>query len=202
MSFSWVFTNLWPAHDRTRICRYGRGAPLCAHTEDDVSEPWNDNQLSDQIMEASSRGESLFARFGGRSTLDKVHKIFYDKIYADPWLSLYFAEVNQSIIEAQQTDFFAQLSGGPKMYSGRMPLDAHMHILAGNELFNHRHKLLADSLIEAEVPERERLEWLRIDAAFRKVVVKESVSECVKRYNTDKILDFPKPEGVIVKNVA
>ena len=29
---------------------------------------------------------TLFAEIGGRAVLEKVHKVFYDELYAHPWL--------------------------------------------------------------------------------------------------------------------
>jgi len=87
---------------------------------------------------ASRNGKKLIDRIGGRTTIEWVHKIFYDKIYADPWLGKFFAGIDQKHIESQQTDFITMLFGGPKAYSGRMPIDAHEHILIGEELFSER----------------------------------------------------------------
>ncbi len=155
-----------------------------------------DNAMVDEISDKSARGQALYARLGGRTTLEKVHKIFYDKIYQDPWMSQFFANVSQKIIESQQSDFFSQLTGGPKIFSGRMPLDAHMHINITTELFDYRHQLLVESLVEAGVPSPEKEEWLNIDQAFRRVLVKSSPDLLKKRYNTDTILDFPPPPNI------
>jgi len=35
--------------------------------------------------------------------------------------------------------------------------------------------------------------WIRIDNAFKKAITKKNISDCEKRFNTDSILDFPKP---------
>ena len=136
---------------------------------------------------------SLFERLGGYDTLRKVHKIFYDKVYADAWIGQYFKDVKQETIENQQTDFMAQAMGGPDMYSGAFPVPAHKHMNITEELFEYRHELLKASLKEAGVNEENASAWLRIDGAFRKGIVKKSVSECEVRFKTDEILDFPRP---------
>ena len=58
--------------------------------------------------------KTLYDRLGGKQTYIKVHKIFYDKAYAHPWLSQYFADKPQEILENQQTDFMVQLMGDQK----------------------------------------------------------------------------------------
>jgi hemoglobin len=151
-----------------------------------------DNEVFTKL-ESESAGRKLFDRIGGRAVIERVHKLFYDRIYGHAWIGQFFSGINQSHIENQQTDFMAQLFGGPKAYSGRMPIDAHMHMFITEELFELRQTLLTASLVEAGVPEAERTDWLRLDAAFKKVILKASVEECRGRYKTDPILAPPRP---------
>jgi hemoglobin len=137
--------------------------------------------------------ENLFDLIGGRSTLDKVHKIFYDKIYADPWIGLYFKDIDQNVIEIQQSDFMSQIMGGPAMYCGKLPVPAHRHMHIMQELFDHRTQLLKESMTEAGVTPENQEHWLKIDQAFKKGIVKRDISECSLRFNTDEIIDFPNP---------
>ncbi len=144
---------------------------------------------------SGKNGKTLFDRLGGRSAIERVHKIFYDKIYAHVWIGKFFVNVTQQHIEAQQSDFMQHLFGGPKNYSGRMPIDAHVHMMINEEMFRQRQELLEASLIEAGVAQKEREDWVRIDGAFKKVILKKSVAECKGRYVTDPILDFPDPKA-------
>ncbi len=136
---------------------------------------------------------TLFESLGGRPLLERVHKIFYDKIYAHPWLKQFFKDVDQKIIESQQTDFMTSNMGGGKIYSGSFPKDAHKHMFISEELFQVRLQLLRDSLVECNVPEELIERWLRIDQAFKKSLVKDNVAECQKRFFTDEIKAYPKP---------
>ncbi|MBP9708325.1 MAG: group 1 truncated hemoglobin [Oligoflexales bacterium] len=159
-----------------------------------MSRMLEDITLATELEESVSQGgKKLFDRIGGRTTIEKVHKIFYDKIYADAWLGQFFAGIDQKHIESQQTDFIALLFGGPKAYSGRMPIDAHEHIMIGEEIFAARSELLRQSLHEAGIGTSEIDDWLRIDMAFKKVLIKNSLADCKKRFFTDVILDFPNP---------
>ena len=136
--------------------------------------------------------KTLYNRLGGKDTFIKVHKIFYDKAFADPWLSKYFTDKPQAVLENQQTDFMVQLMGGPKIYGGKTPKSAHQHMFITEELFDLRADLLSDALQEAGINDDLRLEWLAADAALKKSLVKKSASDCSTSYPTQPILNFPK----------
>lgn len=134
--------------------------------------------------------EDSFEKLGGRSLLKAITKTFYDKVYAHPWLGKFFHDVSQEFIESQQVDFMQQTLGGPKMFCGRSPAHAHMHINITEKLFEVRESLLLESLEENDAPEELILRWQKIDKAFKRNILKNSLQDCEKRYNTDTILDF------------
>ncbi|ORU91539.1 MAG: hypothetical protein A6F70_00210 [Cycloclasticus sp. symbiont of Bathymodiolus heckerae] len=144
----------------------------------------------------STIDKTLFNRIGGLETLQKVHKIFYDKAYSHKWLKLYFTDKPQMLLETQQTDFMAQLIGGPKRYAGKTPKMAHQHIHITDDLFKLRQQLLDESLQEFGLAEGLRKEWLMADAALKRAITKNSVDECKQSYPTQPILDFPKPADI------
>jgi len=118
--------------------------------------------------------QTLYDAVGGLPTLHKVHKIFYDKIYADVWLGQFFAGHDQKFIEIRQTQFMGEKMGGPDPYPGKEIGMVHEAMYITQELYELRHALLRDSLKEAEVPEELRERWLRIDSAFMQKIVKKS----------------------------
>lgn len=136
---------------------------------------------------------SLYEQIGGHATLARVHKIFYDKLYAHYWLKLFFLDIDQTTIENQQTDFIAQAMGGPAVYCGKFPVPAHKHMYITAEMFDLRHSLLEAALCEAGITDALRARWLKIDGAFRGSLVKASPAECAGRFNTDPIMVIPKP---------
>lgn len=138
-------------------------------------------------------GKSVYELLGGRETLEKVHKTFYDKLYEDPWMKQFFSEIDQTHIENQQTDFMSMALGGPKVYMGALPIAAHKRIFIPEELFELRHNYLKESLKENHVPDHLAEKWLGIDRAFKKALVKSSVSECEKRFFTDEIVIHQNP---------
>jgi hemoglobin len=134
-----------------------------------------------------------FERVGGREMLMTISKKFYDKIYSDPWLKQYFKNTKQSTIESQQVDFMTGALGGPKIYCGRTPTDAHLHINITEEVFQARKQLLIEALEEANAPQELKDRWLKVDDAFKGAMLKKNLNDCVKRWATDEILDFPNP---------
>jgi hemoglobin len=119
--------------------------------------------------------QTLFDAIGGLPTLQRAHKIFYDKVYAHYWLKHFFAGHSQEAIENRQTSFMAEKMGGPVAYWGKDMKPAHEAMYITQELFEVRHALLDESLKEASVPKELRERWLRIDSAFTKLIVKDSI---------------------------
>jgi len=136
---------------------------------------------------------SFYDRIGGAETLDKVHKTFYDKIFADPWLSQYFQQRPREHLIRQQTAYFTQLMGGPKRYCGHAPNNAHQFMMITEELFDLRSKFLAESISENGLADEIRDEWVSMNNVFKTLIVKKSLSECKKLYSHQEIMNFPKP---------
>ncbi len=137
--------------------------------------------------------DRLLKLMGGREGVLKTMKIFYDKVYKDPWIGQYFTHISQEHIENQQTDFMNGALGGDKIYSGRLPIPAHEHMYVTDELFDLRNKLLLEALKEVDAHADVIEGWMKIDNAFKNGIVKSSLSDCKKRFTTDNILNFPNP---------
>jgi len=139
--------------------------------------------------------QTLFVALGGLPTLQKAHKIFYDKIYAHDWLRQFFAGHDQKAIEDRQTRFMAEKMGSTDLYPGKEIKMVHETMYITRELFDIRHDLLEESLIEAGVEDELRDRWLRIDSAFMQQIIKNSIESM---YNNDwkykKPIIIPKPE--------
>ena len=133
---------------------------------------------------------STYDLVGGQPTLQAVHRRFYAKVFAHPWLSQYFRHVSRERLESQQTDFMAAALGGPDRYAGMMPKHAHRHMYITEELFRVRHELLRQAIVETRVHPQGAERWLRIDAAFGRSMIKRSRQDCTPRYSSEPILDF------------
>jgi truncated hemoglobin YjbI len=145
--------------------------------------------LGSEMMEDNT----LLQEIGGRPVLEKVHKLFYDKLYEHPWLKIFFLHIDQKVIENQQTDFMVSNMGGGKIYSGGLPRNVHRHMYITEELFDLRTEILKESILACGVPGALAERWIRIDVAFKHSLVKKSIDDCEKRFFTDEILNFSKP---------
>ena len=95
--------------------------------------------------------DTLFDELGGMPCLERVHRIFYDKLRGHAWLKGVLAGVRSQHLESQQSEFMSRLFGGPVIYAGRMPRDAHVHMFITEEIFLLRHEILDQSLIAAGI---------------------------------------------------
>jgi len=141
-----------------------------------------------------SEEKTLFELVGGRPCLERVHKIFYDKLFAHPWVGLFFKGKDQKTQENQQTDFMTQPMGGEAIYCGKFPIPAHSHMYITEELFNLRSSILRESLKEAGVADHLAEKWMNIDSSFKQGIVKKSESDLRGRYKNEEFLIFPNPE--------
>ncbi len=130
---------------------------------------------------------------GGKDCVARVHTLLYDKLLSDPWLKGFFVGKERWHLEEQQTDFMADLFGGPVCYQGRLPMYGHQHLVITEEVFMIRHKMLAESLTEAKVSDEHKERWLRYDMGMNGAIVKDTVDDCEGRYKTEKVLVVPKP---------
>ncbi len=137
--------------------------------------------------------KTLFKRLGGKATLERVHKTFYDLAYAHPWLRKYFTDKPQEVLEQQQTDFMSYLMGGPNLYTGKTPKMAHQHMVITDELFEVRRQLLSEAIKQEGISDDLREEWLAADSALKRSISKKTAGDCQRAYATQEILDFKNP---------
>lgn len=134
----------------------------------------------------------IYSNLKEKSIIRKINELFYEKVYEHQWLAKYFVDVSKEFIISQQTDYIIGEIGGPKLFSGRLPYNAHPHMYLTNDLFDIRESLLKQAFDETDAPEELRSVWLKIDKSFRSIIVKKSLDDCMKRFRSDKILAFDK----------
>jgi len=138
--------------------------------------------------------QSLFDAIGGIEVMEHVHTVFYDKVYAHPWLGNFFIGHNQKAIELRQTQFMAEKMGSKSAYLGReLPL-AHRRMYITEELLETRKGLLREALQEEGLSEKLILRWLKIDGAFWGKIKNKSLEEFHKvdfKYERPLIVDKP-----------
>lgn len=178
----------------SRVVHSGRGARTTRSVtagRSRLSKQFHDSVSG--TTQDGTRDDTLFHALGGRPTLERVHKLFYDKLYAHPWLKHFFAGIDQTHIENQQTDFMTHAMGGPDNFMGRMPVAAHQHMFITEELFEERHRQLDESIRACGVADALRRRWLKIDYAFKRKLVKASPQDCVPRWRTEPVVVVEKP---------
>lgn len=132
-----------------------------------------------------------FEELGGRETLKKISELFYEKVYEHPWFSKFFKNIEQEVITSQQVDFMTGPLGGEQIYCGQMPISAHQQIFITEEVWDFRRKLLLETMKEVGAKEELIEKWLKIEEAFKPALIKSSLADCKKRFNTDEIIDIP-----------
>jgi len=146
-------------------------------------------------MSAADRKLQRFEEMGGQAAIDKVTSIFYDKVYADPWLSQFFGGIPRPHIQSQQNDFMQMALGGPSTYQGKTPPSAHQHMYITAEMFEVRQAHLKNAFKQCNTHPKMVEMWLAIEEAFRGRLVKDSVSDCVMRNSNEGVLNYSKPMG-------
>ncbi len=137
--------------------------------------------------------EAYYQQLGGWAGIEKVHIVFYDMLFAHPWLKGFFEGKDKALLVSQQTDFMASILGGPKRYYGREPGPAHCHMFITEEVFDVRHQMLGDAMERVRLAPELRAPWLKRDWAMKRALVKTSVDQCVGRYKMEPIIAPPKP---------
>lgn len=98
---------------------------------------------------------SLFTELGGDEAIAVALDRFYEKVLADPEVSVFFEGVNVEGVKAQQRDFLAMAFGGPDRYRGRDLRGAHASARAKG-LDEHRYSVFMGHF-------RDTLEELGVD---------------------------------------
>lgn len=140
-------------------------------------------------------GASFLEEIGGRPTVERVHDLLYSKLFAHPWLKGYFLHSTRSIVQSQQDDFWTGLFGGPKIYGGRSPRDAHIHMYIPADAYAIRHELLGEAIDEAGVAPLFRDQWLALDDGFANAIVSKSRADVKGRFKTDPVIIPERPPG-------
>jgi len=141
-----------------------------------------------------AKRQTLFEQLGGLAVIERVHKRFYDKIYAHPWLQKFFEGHDQQAIELRQTQFMAEKFGGDIRYPGMALELAHRRMYIPQELLQLRQSILRESLEEENVPEPLIARWLKIDHAFWRDIRNDSLasfSEVDLKYERPLIVPDP-----------
>lgn len=94
---------------------------------------------------------TIFERCGGFARVRKIVSGFYDKALASPVLSPYFADTDMRALIDHQSQFIAQVMGGPVHYSPDQLERAHSRLGIDGAAFAEAAELLEEALEDAGV---------------------------------------------------
>ena len=98
---------------------------------------------------------TIFERYGGFASVSRIVSAFYDKALDSPILAPYFESVDMRRLIDHQTKFIASLMGGPASYSDIELKRLHEHLDISENAFNEMAKLLAETLEDFDVEDRD-----------------------------------------------
>ena len=98
---------------------------------------------------------TLYDKYGGFDTFSMVVGNFYQKILDSEELSPYFEKVNMERLMSHQTQFIATALGGPEIYESVDLKKVHAPYKITVPHFNEVVELLAESLDEASVEQKD-----------------------------------------------
>lgn len=137
----------------------------------------------------------LLAEVGGEAGILKVHRRFYDAIFAEPWLGQFFAGKHEDVLAEKQTKFMVAAFGGENNYRGDTPAFVHMHMFITDEMSDLRQEILRKAILDEGFGDSIAERWLKVDDSFRKSIVKNSVDECVLKCRGQIPVTAKKPLG-------
>lgn len=79
---------------------------------------------------------SLYDKYGGYDTVEKIVVSFYDKVKSDDRIKDFFQETDFDKQIKHQTAFISEALGGPKVYKGLDMRKAHAKFNLNEEHFN------------------------------------------------------------------
>lgn len=115
----------------------------------------------------------LWQALGKGRLLSEVLIDFYDRVYDDPKLAPFFADVTKQRLIEKQYNFMCQVLTGKDVYFGERPRNAHHWTVISDELLDHREELMESSLRRFGVPEHFIQRLRAIEETYREDIVKD-----------------------------
>lgn len=114
-----------------------------------------------------------------KKILSSIVTLFYDKVFSHPELKLLFSEIFREQLENSVVEFMSYSMGLDSNYEGLSISKVHQNMFVTEHLFEERRKLVIESFHEFGADFKLLEQWLKIDDAFKDVIVKKNIYECV-----------------------
>ena len=114
---------------------------------------------------------TLYDKYGGFATVNKLVQTFYGKVAESEDLAPYFEGVDVQNLMDHQTKFFSEILGGPVNYTGRQLKSVHAKIAITEESFSEAADLLEETLEDLDVEEDDIETIMEIVAGVKSDIV-------------------------------
>ena len=94
---------------------------------------------------------SLYDKYGGFATVNKLVQAFYVKVTESENLAPYFEGIDMQRLMDHQTKFFSGILGGPVEYTGRQLKGVHAKMSITEDAFSEVAELLEETLEDMSV---------------------------------------------------
>jgi methyl-accepting chemotaxis protein len=132
------------------------------------------------IVPTVRRTDSLYAKLGGRSSLDAIVEEFYGRVLEDPALAPCFARTNQAELRNRQVQFLAQALGGPAVYRGEPMGPVHEHLPPEDSTYARVAKHLAATLRSLRISKDMAEEVVALVAPLRAEIVNRDTNPAAR----------------------
>jgi hemoglobin len=114
---------------------------------------------------------TIFDKYGGISTFNRLTAIFYQKLLDSPQVSHYFEGINMKLLAEHQSNFLASAMGGPNIYEGRDIKAAHANLNITNEDFAEVILVLEETLEQMNVDSDDIITIVKTVVPFKRDIV-------------------------------
>lgn len=138
-----------------------------------------DPQATDQRraeVPSPPQDPALWAELGHGRMVREVLDAFYVKVFADEWLAPYFHNTTADHVAGKQYAFLYEAMTGEDVYFGDNPLNAHHWMVISDALFDHRQRLMIETLEEHGLSDDQIRRWTAFEEPYRPDIVKEQAS--------------------------
>lgn len=144
--------------------------PVSGHRRSEVPSPPQD--------------PALWAELDDGKRVRQVLDAFYAKVFADERLAPYFHNTTPDHVAGKQYAFLYEAMTGEDMYFGDNPLNAHHWMVISDALFDHRQRLMIETLEEHGLSDDHIRRWTAFEEPYRPDIVKE---QAIHRQNQGRV---------------
>jgi len=116
---------------------------------------------------------TLFEKYGGFATVNKIVRQFYLDVLTSSLLSPYFEDVDMERLIDHQTKFISHALGGPAEYTGRSLEVSHDGLNISLEAFNEVAEILRENLEDAGMETSDVASVMEIVGSVQSSIVRQ-----------------------------